>query len=142
MTAMNSRKRFLGALCSRCGGVERFRSDHSCVRCKLEQSKARRIAAAKARKSAGASKTFRGKPCQACGRWLRFRATGKCVACDRAGYYARNGHRQRRTYPRRDALARGEEPTSASLARTATTAPATRSPGAASSASGRCRAGG
>lgn len=142
MAAMNSRKRFLGVPCSRCGGAERFRSDHSCVRCKLEQSTARRVAAAKARKSAGASKTFRGKPCQACGLWLRFRATGKCVACDRAGYYARNGHRQRRTYPRRDALARGEHTYVGKPARTGTTAPATRSPGAASSASGRCRSGG
>lgn len=101
-------KRFLGALCGRCGGIERYVSDHACVVCKLEQSKARRIATAKARKAAGSSKRYRGKPCQTCGRRLRFRATGKCVACDRAGYYARNGHRQRRTYPRRDALAKGE----------------------------------
>ena len=104
----DSTKRFLGVPCGRCGGTERYRVDHACVVCKLEQSAARQAAATKARKAAGTSRTFRGKPCQTCGRRLRFRATGKCVACDRVGYYARNAHRPRRTYPRRDALAEGK----------------------------------
>jgi hypothetical protein len=113
---MRNPSRFLGVPCSRCGGVERYVSDHACVACKLEQSKARRIAATTARKAAGTSRTYRGKVCRACGRRLRFRATSKCVACDRAGYRARNQHRtplaevhkQARTPNRKRALARGD----------------------------------
>jgi hypothetical protein len=113
--AMNP-KRFLGSPCGRCGNIERFRSDHSCCSCKLEQSKARRIAATKARMAAGKSKIYAGRKCRVCGNRARFRATAKCVRCDRAGYRARNQHRtpmtviqkQARTPNRKRALARGD----------------------------------
>jgi hypothetical protein len=101
------RSRFLGVPCSRCGGVERYVSDHACVVCKLEQSKARRIAATKARKAAGTSKTYRGKACRACGSRIRLRSNARCLACSRDDYRRANQHRQRRTYPRREALAQG-----------------------------------
>jgi hypothetical protein len=109
-------KRFLGVPCHGCGGIERYVSDHACVRCKGEQSKARRIAATKARMASGSSKIFRGKKCRVCGERLRSRATGKCKTCDRALYRATNQHRtplavihkQARTPNRKRALARGD----------------------------------
>jgi hypothetical protein len=111
---MKKPARFLGVECRRCGGRERYAADHSCVACKADQSRARRIAADKARKAAGTSQTYRGARCPR-GHRLRFRATGKCVACDRAAYRARNQHRtplaevhkRARTPNRKKALAKG-----------------------------------
>jgi hypothetical protein len=112
---MKRKTRFLGIECGRCGGRERYVVSHSCTACKAEQSRARRIAADKARKAAGTSQTYRGAKCPR-GHRVRFRATGKCVACDRAGYYAHNEHRTRkaevskraRTPNRKRAMARGD----------------------------------
>jgi hypothetical protein len=103
----------LGSPCRRCGGTERYR-DRGCVRCKLEQSSARRIASAKERKASGTSQTYRGRKCPR-GHRLRFRSNGKCVACDRAAYRRANKHRtpqaevakRARTPNRKRAMAKG-----------------------------------
>lgn len=113
---MRRKTRFLSSTsCARCGGIERYVSDHGCVRCKLEQSKARRIAATRSRKAAGRSRTFRGAECPR-GHRLRFRSNGSCVECSRAAYRAANAHRtpqaevskRARTPNRKRALARGD----------------------------------